>query len=96
MSRKIFHRIDMTLQSLKIYGYIGSKTKKLLNTKKISSAIYLLCILALQIRPSILFDLFPILLGAPRPLPKSRSCPNNSLNHHRVPCHLPCGFGLFL
>ena len=31
-------------------------------------------------------------LEAPRPLSESGSCPNNSLNHHRVPCHPPCGF----
>ena len=31
-------------------------------------------------------------LGAPRPLSKSGLCPNNSLNHHRVPRHPSCGF----
>ena len=41
-------------------------------------------------------DLFPILLGAPKLLPKSELCPNISLNHYKVPCHLSCGFGLFL
>ena len=37
-------------------------------------------------------DLFPILLGAPRPLPESGLCPNNFLNYYRVPCHPPYGF----
>ena len=57
-------------------------------------------LLIIFLRPSLLgFLKFPDLffnkpLGAFRPLPKSRSCPNNSLNHHRVPRHLSCGFGL--
>ena len=33
-------------------------------------------------------------LASHRPLLESKSCPNNSLNHHRVPRHLPCSFGL--
>ena len=41
-------------------------------------------------------DLFPILLGVPKSLPESGLYPNNSLNHHRMPCHLLCGFGLLL
>ena len=40
VSRRIFSRMGMTLQSLEMYGYIGSKTKKISNTKRISSAIY--------------------------------------------------------
>ena len=121
----------MTLQSLKTYGYIGSKTK----SYQILRGFFLLFIfhvfwpykaglpcfltfwpykagllcflnqqallLIILLRPSLsglseFPDKFPILLGAPRPLPKSKSCPNNSLNHHRVPCHPLCGFGFLL
>ena len=41
-------------------------------------------------------DLFSILFGALRPLPKSGLYPNNFLNHHRVPCHPYCSFKLLL
>ena len=59
MSKKMLDRIGMTLQSLKTYRYIGSKTKNY-QIKRISSIIYLLTLQTLAFRPHT-FRLFPSL-----------------------------------
>ena len=115
----------MTLWNLKMYGYIGCKTKsyQILRGFLLLFIFYAFwpykvgfpCFLAFwpykagfpcfltfwPYKAGLLYfsefpDLFSILLGAPRPLSENGSCPYNFLNHHKVPCHPPCGFRFLL
>ena len=66
----------MTLQSLKIYGYIGSKTKSY-QTKKISSTIYLPTLQTLALK----LHVFRLFLSSTKTqfaqVSDPRICPNN-------------------